>query len=124
MTTCESCGAPLEQPATGRRRKFCSSACRQRHHREFRYGRRGPELSLWNWLAEEIELAVMHSAARSFGGHRSGEGTSIAENCRNSQELDTRLSALLGGIPQPRRRGTVIELPVREHREVEAAVAA
>jgi len=30
---CQVCGAPLNQPATGRRRQFCSDACRQRWHR-------------------------------------------------------------------------------------------
>ncbi len=29
-TGCGWCGAPLEQPATGRRRRYCSDACRRR----------------------------------------------------------------------------------------------
>lgn len=28
---CAGCGAELAQPATGRRRKWCSEACRRRH---------------------------------------------------------------------------------------------
>ena len=30
---CESCKHAIEQPATGRRRKYCSDACRQKGHR-------------------------------------------------------------------------------------------
>lgn len=30
MTACHVCGAAIEQPATGRRRKFCSERCRRR----------------------------------------------------------------------------------------------
>ena len=31
---CSSCGVQLSQPATGRRRNTCSSACRQRAYRQ------------------------------------------------------------------------------------------
>jgi hypothetical protein len=30
---CRGCGAVLEQPATGRRRVWCTEACRSRHRR-------------------------------------------------------------------------------------------
>ncbi|MFI0480259.1 MerR family transcriptional regulator [Actinomadura sp. 9N215] len=30
---CAVCANPLTQPATGRRRRYCSRACQQRHHR-------------------------------------------------------------------------------------------
>lgn len=31
--SCPVCGSELVQPATGRRRKFCSDRCRKRHER-------------------------------------------------------------------------------------------
>ena len=30
-STCEGCGAPIEQPHTGRRRRWCSDRCRKAH---------------------------------------------------------------------------------------------
>jgi hypothetical protein len=33
--TCQTCGKPLEQAKTGRRRKFCSTACKSRAQRRF-----------------------------------------------------------------------------------------
>ncbi len=31
--TCKTCGTPLEQPQTGRKRVYCSSACKKRSSR-------------------------------------------------------------------------------------------
>lgn len=31
---CPSCGGPIKQPTTGRRRRFCSDRCRRRAHRD------------------------------------------------------------------------------------------
>ena len=33
MTECEGCQEPISQPARGRRRRFCSNACRKRMRR-------------------------------------------------------------------------------------------
>jgi primase-polymerase (primpol)-like protein len=33
MTICDQCGVPIVQPKTGRRRRFCSGACRVANHR-------------------------------------------------------------------------------------------
>jgi hypothetical protein len=30
---CRGCGRPLDQPATGRRRRWCGERCRRRHRR-------------------------------------------------------------------------------------------
>jgi hypothetical protein len=122
--TCQGCGAALEQPVTGRRRRYCSNSCKQRRYR-FRNARGHFHRHSWyEQLIEEVELAVTYASGRTYGGHHSGQGTSVAEACRNSQELDRRLTALLGGIPQPHRRGTVVELPIREHNEEAVLVAA
>ena len=32
-TACAACGQPIDQPATGRRRRYCNDACRKRHDR-------------------------------------------------------------------------------------------
>jgi hypothetical protein len=34
MRTCESCGGPLKQPLTGRKRRYCSRACKKRAERK------------------------------------------------------------------------------------------
>lgn len=33
--TCDWCGAPIQQPDTGRRRRFCNDRCRKAHRRAF-----------------------------------------------------------------------------------------
>jgi hypothetical protein len=34
MRTCRSCGGPLKHPLTGRRRRYCSRACKKRAERK------------------------------------------------------------------------------------------
>ena len=45
---CESCGAWFERAATGRPKRFCSDACRQRAHRA-----KSPR---WTWRATQPRL--------------------------------------------------------------------
>lgn len=51
---CLVCGKPLVQPETGRPRRFCSSACRQKDYRERQKweeaGAEGPKLWRKGWL--------------------------------------------------------------------------
>lgn len=49
----ENCGRPLEQPATGRRRHYCSDVCRQRTCRKRRRS------AVWPPRFEEAEAALI-----------------------------------------------------------------
>jgi AcrR family transcriptional regulator len=40
ITSCLMCGTPVQQPAAGRRRAYCSRACQQRAYRQRRSGQR------------------------------------------------------------------------------------
>jgi predicted nucleic acid-binding Zn ribbon protein len=59
--TCRVCGGHMEQPAVGRKRKFCSDACKQEN---YRYNRRwrglcaaaGQVLPRW-WYCERWKAA-------------------------------------------------------------------
>lgn len=44
---CLVCGAPLEHQATGRPRRFCSNACRQKDYREIR-----------KWASRSVDAAL------------------------------------------------------------------
>lgn len=60
-------------------------------------------------------MAFSNASIRTYGGHRSGEGSSVAEAAAASAAIDRRLVELLGGVPRaPRRdrpRGQVVVLP-------------
>ena len=53
MTTCARCGAAIDQAATGRPRRFCSDACKQRAYRRARDDERGRRITetARRWLA-------------------------------------------------------------------------
>ena len=63
---CIACGAPLDRAATGRRRLFCSPACRQRAYRLRDEARRRRDGSLPAAPAEVSRLlaAVLRQAGR------------------------------------------------------------
>jgi len=42
-TTCRACDAPIASAPKGRRRRFCSDACRQRWYRQQRAKRRAAQ---------------------------------------------------------------------------------
>lgn len=52
---CESCGAPVGQPATGRPRRYCSAACRLFAHRYRRSGEWDTRRSWRVWSREQAE---------------------------------------------------------------------
>ncbi len=50
--SCEDCGAPLQQLARGRRRRYCGAACRSAAYRSRK--------SVWEWMDEhEPQRAVV-----------------------------------------------------------------
>lgn len=44
---CRVCDAPLDQPATGRKKKFCGGACKQKNYREMK-----------KWVTQAVDAAL------------------------------------------------------------------
>jgi predicted nucleic acid-binding Zn ribbon protein len=84
---CVVCGDPVEQPATGRRRRTCSARCRKRLSRN---GRRGAEGRAFR----DNGKGICEHCGRSWGGHagRSCFGPSRAvDRCDDDYRLERGL---------------------------------
>jgi hypothetical protein len=113
MTTCANplCDRILEQPATGRRRRFCSDRCKQAFYRsEFR-----------NATSPSADLSSeAMTSERTYGGHLTRDGSSVIDGCRQDERVDAQLRRL-GYVRKP-PRARVVQLPVA--RDVATEVAA
>ncbi len=100
-----TCSTPIEQPATGRRRRYCSQRCKQAFYREeFRNATDPPA---------RAPLGPMMVELRYYGGHLERDGSSTIDGCRQDERIDVVLYRILGGVPRPSvPRSPVLELPV------------
>lgn len=64
------CRQPIEQPPTGRRRRWCSNACRQRGYHQ--RARRAEKKSRWDWWTPRplaAELVAAHAITLDAAAH-------------------------------------------------------
>lgn len=117
MCASTGCEVQFEQPATGRRRRYCSDRCRQAGHRTVFRDTTPPRPS--------ASLPTMAAEVRFHGGHLERDQSSVIDGCRHDQRIDTQLHRILGGIPKPRApRSPVVELRVARDIPVTETVAA
>ena len=79
---CLVCGEPLEHKATGRPRRFCSDACKQKDYREMR---------LWAKAAVDADLLGIEAPAmwwryETSAAGRTGSGAASGGALRNSTD--------------------------------------
>ena len=110
---CAFCEAPIEQQGRGRPRRFCSPRCRDALYR--REAREAANKNATNLGIEETLRGMEKYVVQTYGGGPARLAHSTIDGCKRDREvaakIDSKLLALLGGIPTGRRRGQVIELP-------------
>jgi hypothetical protein len=111
QSSCQHCGAALRLATSGRRKRFCSDACRQAAFRNEKVGMAsgiGKEISArevtenkWQFLSRNEELALPRSPARFSKQLKFEKQNSVIYKLTDGQQVNTgggRTSRALGYI--------------------------
>ena len=110
-SSCQTCGAALRLATSGRRRRFCSDACRQaafRNEKAARYPSKGdqnralqPIERQYGFLSRNKELAPPRSSARSSKHLKFERQNSVTYKLTDGQQVNTgggRAARVLGYV--------------------------
>lgn len=80
---CETCATPLTQPATGRPRRFCSTACRSADYRARGGALASDENHAWAGLSQHARLLIMGAGVtvQAYTEHHFPDGVWRGDEC-------------------------------------------